>query len=130
MIEITKSNIITINYQKTKKLNLEKSSYLNNNNININNISKNLESKDDISKNEIDNRNLSPKNNNTTNNIETIAYNIKNMISHYNNFLDISTNYDPGIDSRGNSAIERIDSIKKNELKNFSLSLDKKKKLK
>ena len=49
------------------------------------------------------------------------------MISHYNNFLDISTNYDPGIDSRGNSAIERIDSIKKNELKNFSLSLDKKK---
>ena len=125
--EIPKSNIITINYQKTKKLNLEKSSYLNNNNININNISKNLESKDDISKNEIDNRNLSPKNNNTTNNIETIAYNIKNMISHYNNFLDISTNYDPGIDSRGNSAIERIDSIKKNELKNFSLSLDKKK---
>ena len=49
------------------------------------------------------------------------------MTSHYNNFLDISTNYDPGIDSKGNSSIERTDSINKNELKNFSLSLDKKK---
>jgi len=50
------------------------------------------------------------------------------MTSHYNNFLDISTNYDAGIDSKGNSSIERADSYNKNELKNFSLSLDKTKK--
>ena len=63
----------------------------------------------------------------STNN-ETYAYNINDMTSHYNKFLDISTNYDPGIDSRGNSSIERGDSINKNELRNFSFSLDKKNK--
>ena len=60
----------------------------------------------------------------STNN-ETYAYNINDMTSHYNKFLDISTNYDPGIDSRGGS-IERNDSINKNDLKNFSYSFDKK----
>ena len=50
------------------------------------------------------------------------------MTSHYNKFLDISTNYDPGIDSRGGSSIERTDSISKNELRNFSFSEKKNKK--
>ena len=63
-------------------------------------------------------------------NDETYAYNINDMTSHYNKFLDISTNYDPGLDSRGNSSIERSDSINKNELRNFSFSLDKKNKKK
>ena len=49
------------------------------------------------------------------------SYNLNNIKSHYNTFLDISTNYDPGMDSR-NSSIERSISIKKNELRNFSCS--------
>ena len=49
------------------------------------------------------------------------------MISHYNNCLDISTNYDPGIDSKGESSLEKILSINKKELRNYSISLDKKK---
>ena len=48
-------------------------------------------------------------------------YNFNNIRSHYNTFLDISTNYDPGIDSR-NSSVERSLSIKKNEIRNFSCS--------
>ena len=42
--------------------------------------------------------------------------------SHYNKFLDISTNYDPGLDSRGESSVEKSMSIKSNELRNFSFS--------
>ena len=49
------------------------------------------------------------------------SYNSNNTQSNYNTFLDISTTYDPGIDSR-NSSIERSNSIKKNELRNFSCS--------
>ena len=49
------------------------------------------------------------------------SYNLNNYKSHYNTFLDISTNYDPGMDSR-NSSVERSISIKKNELRNFSCS--------
>jgi hypothetical protein len=63
-------------------------------------------------------------------NMETYVYNINDMTSHYNKFLDMSTNYDPGLDSRGGSSIERGDSINKNELRNFSFSLDKKNKKK
>ena len=63
----------------------------------------------------------------STNN-ETYAYNINDMTSHYNKFLDISTNYDPGLDSRGESSIERGDSLNRNELRNFSFSLEKNKK--
>jgi hypothetical protein len=62
--------------------------------------------------------------------MENFAYNINDMTSHYNKFLDISTNYDPGLDSRGGSSIERADSINKNELRNFSFRLDKKNKKK
>ena len=62
----------------------------------------------------------------SSNNLDSYEYNINNMTSHYNKFLDISTNYDPGIDSRGGSSIERGDSLNKNELRNFSFSLDKK----
>ena len=61
------------------------------------------------------------------NNIDAYSYNINNMISHYNNCLDISTNYDPGIDSKGESSLEKILSINKKELRNYSISLDKKK---
>ena len=131
-----KPNIITINNQKTKKISIDKPYFLNKNNILNNNTSKNINSTKikfkedsdfkslDNKKNRIANKNLSPKNKN----VDSIAYNIKDMTSHYNNFLDISTNYDAGIDSKGNSSIERADSYNKNELKNFSLSLDKTKK--
>ena len=44
-----------------------------------------------------------------------------NFNSHHNTFLDISTNYDPNIDSR-NSSIERSISIKKKDVRNFSFS--------
>ena len=54
------------------------------------------------------------------------SYNFNNIQSHYNTFLDISTNYDPGIDSR-NSSVERSFSIKKNEIRNFSCSPSHKK---
>ena len=53
-------------------------------------------------------------------------YNINNMTNHYNNFLEISTNYDPGIDSKGESSIEKPLSSNKNELRNYSYSLEKK----
>ena len=49
------------------------------------------------------------------------SYNFNNIKPHYNTFLDISTNYDAGMDSR-NSSIERSISINKNEIKNFSCS--------
>ena len=129
-----KPNIITISNQKTKKISIDKSNILNKNNIINDNISKNIYAKKIVFKEDSDfksldnkkykpiHKNLSPKNNN----IEAISYNIKNMTSHYNNFLDISTNYDPGLDSRGGSSVERTNSFNKNELKSFSQSLDKK----
>ena len=46
--------------------------------------------------------------------------------THYNKFLDISTNYDPGLDSRGESSVERSLSIKSNEFRNFSFSPERK----
>ena len=119
-------NIITISNKKHNKIFNDKPFFIN--------TSKDIYSKKNLFKEDSDfsllekkinkniNKNLSPKNNN----IDKIVYNIKDMTSHYNNFLDISTNYDPGIDSKGNTSIERTDSINKNELKNFSLSLDKK----
>ena len=60
-------------------------------------------------------------------NIGAYSYNINNMISHYNNCLDISTNYDPAIDSKGETSLEKVLSINKKELRNYSISLDKKK---
>ena len=131
-----KPNIITISNQKTKKISIDKSNLLNKNNINNDDISKNIYAKKIVFKEDTDfksldnkknkniHKDLSPKNNN----IETISYNIKNMTSHYNNFLEMSTNYDPGIDSRGGSSVERTNSFNKNELKSFSQSLDKKNK--
>ena len=65
--------------------------------------------------------------NNMNSNNDTYSYNINNMTSHYNNCLDISTNYDPGIDSKGESSLEKALSINKKELRNYSISLDKKK---
>ena len=59
-------------------------------------------------------------------NIDAYSYNINNMISHYNNCLDISTNYDPGIDSKGEASLEKVLSLNKKELRNYSISLDKK----
>ena len=59
-------------------------------------------------------------------NIDAYSYNINNMISHYNNCLDISTNYDPGIDSKGETSLDKVLSINKKELR-YSISLDKKK---
>ena len=60
-------------------------------------------------------------------NIDAYSYNINNMISHYNNCLDISTNYDPGIDSKGEASLEKVLTINKKEYRNYSISLDKKK---
>ena len=40
--------------------------------------------------------------------------------------MDISTNYDPGLDSRGESSVERSLSIKSNEFRNFSFSPERK----
>jgi hypothetical protein len=44
------------------------------------------------------------------------------MKNHYNKFLDMSTNYDPGLDSRGDSSVERSMSLRSNDLKRFSFS--------
>lgn len=49
-----------------------------------------------------------------------------NNTRHYNKFLDISTNYDPALDSRGESSVERSISIK-SDLRNMSISPDRKK---
>jgi len=49
------------------------------------------------------------------------TFNISSMNPHYNTFLDISTNYEPGLDSR-NSSVEKSTSLKKNPLRNFSCS--------
>ena len=46
---------------------------------------------------------------------------IINFNSHHNTFLDISTNYEPNMDSR-NSSVERSISIKKKDLRKFSCS--------
>ena len=71
---------------------------------------------------------LSNNNNTNIDNYSySYSYNINNMISHYNNCLDISTNYDPGIDSKGESSLDKILSINKNELRHYSICLDKKK---
>ena len=59
-------------------------------------------------------------------NSKVYSYNINNMTNHYNNFLEVSTNYDPGIDSKGESSIEKALSSSKNELRNYSYSLEKK----
>ena len=48
-------------------------------------------------------------------------FKIININSHRNTFLDISTNYEPNMDSR-NSSIERSISFKKKDLRNFSCS--------
>ena len=119
------------NYQINNKVKSQ------NNNNKINNIflnntskykySKNIEYKEDLYSNSFNNNNY--KNDLlVSTNMDTYAYNINDMTSHYNKFLDISTNYDPGIDSRGGSSIERGDSINKNELRNFSFSDKKNKK--
>ena len=70
------------------------------------------------------NTNNTNKRNNTNN--DGYSYNINNMTSHYNNCLDISTNYDPGLDSKGESSVDKALTINKKELRNYSISLDKK----
>ena len=131
-------NIITISNQKTKKTSLDRPYFSNNNIISENEskilFAKKMKFKEDLHFTSLDNKKNKYINKNilskdtiiNKDNIDNLVYNIKDMTSHYNNFLDISTNYDPGIDSRGGSSVERTDSIKKNELKNFSVSLDKK----
>ena len=120
-----KINFNIVDFQKNnKKLKSD------NNNISLNNnpkikFSKNIDYKEDSYSNSF-NKKIKNDLASSTTHIEAYAYNINNMTSHYNKFLDISTNYDPGIDSRGESSIERGDSHTKNELRNFSFSLDKK----
>ena len=127
-----KPTFIMVN-NKNKKVKSQNNSKKNNqviiSNPSINKFSKNIEYKEDLYPNSFSNK----KHKNdlmASSNMETYAYNINDMTSHYNKFLDMSTNYDPGLDSRGGSSIERGDSINKNELRNFSFSLDKKNKKK
>jgi len=116
---------------KNKKVksqnNSKKSNHVIISNPTINKFSKNIEYKEDLYPNSFSNKKY--KNDlMASNNMDNYVYNINDMTSHYNKFLDMSTNYDPGLDSRGGSSIERGDSINKNELRNFSFSLDKKNK--
>ena len=60
------------------------------------------------------------------NNNDNYSYNISDMTTHYNKLLDISTNYDAGLESKGESSIERAGSMNKKELRNLSFSNDKK----
>ena len=132
---LSKNKIATFSMvnNKSKKVKSQNNSKKNNqviiSNPTINKFSKNIEYKEDLYPNSFSNK----KHKNdlmASSNMETYVYNINDMTSHYNKFLDMSTNYDPGLDSRGGSSIERGDSINKNELRNFSFSLDKKKKKK
>ena len=123
-----KLNNNIINETKNKKIQYKSNS--NKNNLYISDTSKSkyskkIEYEEDLYSNSFNNNKYKNELLMSTNN-ETYAYNINDMTSLYNKFLDISTNYDPGIDSRGGSSIERSDSINKNELRNFSFSLDKK----
>jgi len=118
---------------KNKKVKSQNNSKKNNHviisNPTINKFSKNIEYKEDLYPNSFSNKKY--KNDlMASSNMENYVYNINDMTSHYNKFLDMSTNYDPGLDSKGGSSIERGDSINKNELRNFSFSLDKKNKKK
>ena len=132
---VSKNKIATFSMvnNKSKKVKSQNNSKKNNqviiSNPTINKFSKNIEYKEDLYPNSFSNK----KHKNdlmASSNMETYVYNINDMTSHYNKFLDMSTNYDPGLDSRGGSSIERGDSINKNELRNFSFSLDKKNKKK
>ena len=60
------------------------------------------------------------------NNIDNYSYNINDMTTHYNKLLDISTNYDAGLESKGEYSNERGGSTNKKELRNLSFSNDKK----
>ena len=95
------TSYIVLAYSKNKKTN-------NINKMN-NNYNKNIKDKNKIS--HVDLREPSNKNKSKRNN-----YNY-----HHNTFLDISTNYDPNLDSR-NSSRERSISINKKDIRNFSLS--------
>ena len=99
-----------------------------NNDNNLNNISNN----NNISHKKIELKNTNKRNSRIPNrnfnisknfkNEPNIEYNINNMKNHYNKFLDMSTNYDPGLDSRGDSSVERSMSLRSNDLKRFSFS--------
>ena len=69
------------------------------------------------------NKNINSKN--KTNLKDSSSYihssKINNFVPHHNTFLDISTNYEPNMDSR-NSSVERSISFKKKELRNLSCS--------
>ena len=62
----------------------------------------------------------------TQNFIDNYSYNINDMSTHYNKLLDISTNYDAALESKGESSNERGGSMNKNELRNLSFSNEKK----
>ena len=131
-----KSNYNNNKLDKNKNRSNNKKKNNKGNNIIINNTSKNkyakkIEYEEDLYSNSFHRNKNQYKNDITApTNAETYVYNINDMTSHYNNFLDISTNYDAGLDSRGGSSLERSESLKKNELRNFSFSLDKKHKKK
>ena len=111
-------NLVSILNQKFKNfIHLNDLNKINNiNSINANNnnlIKKNPRKK--INKTSNRNFNISKK-------FKNEEQNINNMKNHYNKFLDISTNYDPGLDSRGDSSVERSLSLRSNDLKKFSFS--------
>ena len=94
------------NNNKINKINQSNLKYKNNN----------VQEKNQNNKNNKNNLNK-PSCSMSSSKINTYCFN--NLKSHYNTFLNISTNYDPGMDSR-NSSVERSISI--NELRNFSCS--------
>ena len=120
-----KEHLHNVDYLKNTKLKPGNHNYKNMpiNNSSKNKYSKNIEYKEDLYPISFNNKKIRNENY-----IDPYIYNLDNMTFHYNKFLDISTNYDPGLDSRGESSIERGDSLNRNELRNFSFSLEKNKK--
>jgi len=95
------NSYILLSYSKKDKVN-----QINKTNIKYN---KSIKSKNKIIQTEL-------KQSSNTNPSKIINFN-----SHHNTFLDISTNYEPNMDSR-NSSVERSISVKKKDLRNFSCS--------
>ena len=101
------NSYIALSYSKKDKID-NKLSKINKTSIKCN---KDQTEKSKVIKNNLDLKNISYAH----------SSKINNYYSNHKTFLDISTNYEPNIDSR-NSSIERSISIKKKEIRNFSCS--------
>ncbi|MCQ2816674.1 MAG: protein kinase [archaeon] len=111
-------NLLSKNYQNDDNLN----------ELNLETVNKKESKEEKSNKKETDNyENFMAK---LRNNVNKRYKNDSNISDSYNyepeerqnKFLDITTNYIQGYDSRGESSVERSVSIKSNELRNFSFS--------